>query len=268
MREIKAVITDLDDTLLSPTKEISDEAVALIHKIKEMGVAFTFITGRPKYAVENFAKRVQIDEAIVSCNGGLIFKGEEILVKHSFKASKLRAVMEKANALDLTVLFYLDDVEYALKETSWVKVRKDAGRNFPIRTLTDSEWETIEFEKLNIMADGLTEDFAKLIADIEDLRKEFSIALYGHNGCEIVSKEVNKAVGMHELAKILGIKVEEIMAIGDNANDHEMLEQAGIGVAVGNAQPATKQYADYICKKPYTEGVIEAIEKFIIKRGE
>ena len=58
------------------------------------------------------------------------------------------------------------------------------------------------------------------------------------------------------------------MAIGDNANDHEMLEQAGIGVAVGNAQPATKQYADYICKKPYTEGVIEAIEKFIIKRGE
>lgn len=264
MKKIKAVITDLDDTLLSPNKEISDEAVALINQIREMGIRFTFITGRPKYGIERFAKRMNLNEPIVSCNGAVIYEGDKVLVKHSFKASKLRSLMEEANDLNLTVLFYLGDVEYALKETSWVKVRVDAGRDFPVRTLSEVEWQTITFEKLNIMADGDEEAFAKLVDKIKALEGEFSIALYGYNGCEIVAKEVNKAVGMKELAKLMGIKEEEIMAIGDNANDNEMLHKAGLGVAVNNAKEATKQYADYICEKGYTEGVIEAIRKFVI----
>lgn len=268
MTPIKAVITDLDDTLLAPDKTISDEAVKIINQIQEMGIAFTFITGRPKYAIERFVERVGIKAPIVSCNGAVIFEGKEIIIKHSFRANKLKNLMEQANALNLTVLYYLNDVEYALKETAWVKVRVDAGRDFPVRDLSEDEWETISFEKLNIMADGDKEAFAKLLPVIGELKKSFSIALYGYNGCEIVSKQVNKAIGMKELAKLLKVNISEIMAIGDNANDEEMLQQAGFGVAVSNAQEKTKQCADYICEKSYTEGVIEAIEKFVIRKDK
>ncbi|MGL4798595.1 MAG: HAD family hydrolase [Cellulosilyticaceae bacterium] len=267
MKKIKAVVTDLDDTLLAPDKTISEVAIQVIREMQASGIQFSFITGRPKYAIERFVESVGVSAPVVSCNGAVVFQGDDILLKHSFPAYKLRTLMESAKDLGLTVLFYTDDVEYALHETAWVKVRVDAGRNFPIRTLTEAEWEEVTFEKLNIMADANEEGFAKVLPLIEALQSECSIALYGLNGCEIVSKEVNKGVGMKELAKLLGVEVEEIMAIGDNANDNEMLAQAGIGVAVGNAKETTKQCADYICEKSYTEGVIEAIEKFVMKRG-
>lgn len=268
MKSVKAIITDLDDTLLSPSKTISDEGIALLNKVKEKGIPFTFITGRPKYAVERFAEQVGIEYPIVCCNGALMFKGDKVLLKHSFGVKQVRGLMESANELGLTVLYYCNDIEYAMRRTTWVKVRQDAGRNFPVKIIAEDEWETLEVEKINIMSDGNAEAFAKLIPQIEDIREDLSIALYGHNGCEIVAKDINKAVGMRELAKQFNIKEEEIMAIGDNANDHEMLLGAGIGVAVGNAKEETKKCADYICENTYTEGVLEAIKKFVLKEEE
>ena len=69
---IHMVVTDLDDTLLSKTKEISEEAVHLIEELEKRNVTFTFITGRPPYAVKRFAEKVNITAPIVACNGAMI----------------------------------------------------------------------------------------------------------------------------------------------------------------------------------------------------
>jgi hydroxymethylpyrimidine pyrophosphatase-like HAD family hydrolase len=79
-------------------------------------------------------------------------------------------------------------------------------------------------------------------------------------------KGANKGLGLLHLGEILGIKREEIMACGDSFNDLEMLVEAGIGVAMGNAEEDLKTVADYITDTNDNDGVAKAIEKFVLNR--
>lgn len=266
--EIKMVVTDLDDTLLSPDKEISPEAVSLIEQLNNDGIRFTFITGRPAYAIERFAKKVKITAPIVSCNGAVIFEYDtgKILSDIPMQTVQLKQILNCAVKKGLTVLVYAGSTEYALSETNWTKVRKDAGRELPVTSLENIMKSGKPVYKVNIMADGKEEQFASLTGQICDLKEQYCIALYGNSGCEIVDRNVNKREGLIRLCEVCGIELENVLAAGDNANDQEMLQAAGIGAVVANGTEETKNCADYICKSSYTEGVVEAIHKFADRR--
>ena len=82
---------------------------------------------------------------------------------------------------------------------------------------------------------------------------------------EIVASGCSKASGLTSLLEYLGITKEEVMAIGDHTNDMEVIQMAGIGVAVANAQEELKAVADYVTREERAEGVIEAIETFVLQ---
>jgi hydroxymethylpyrimidine pyrophosphatase-like HAD family hydrolase len=79
-----------------------------------------------------------------------------------------------------------------------------------------------------------------------------------------VAGGVNKATALAELCALYGVSTEEVLAIGDNANDNPMLKAAGVGAAVANAEENTKRAADYICRKSYAGDVVEAIGRFCL----
>ncbi len=81
---------------------------------------------------------------------------------------------------------------------------------------------------------------------------------------EIMHKDVSKANGLRILARELGINSSEIIAIGDNFNDIEMIEYAGLGVAVGNAPAGVREKADYVTLNKNGLGVKEVIDKYIL----
>lgn len=81
---------------------------------------------------------------------------------------------------------------------------------------------------------------------------------------EFLNKNVNKGLGLQLLAKHLGIKRKEIIAIGDAENDRHMIEYAGLGIAMGNAFESIKEIADYITDSNDEDGVAKAIEKFVL----
>jgi len=258
---IRLVVTDLDGTFLGPQKEISMEARKTVSLLKERDIFFTFITGRPPYAVKRFSDLVGIDGPIVSCNGAIIYKEDKILTRHSFMLAPLQELMEQAAKMGLTVLYYLNDVEFTLSETAWTKQRKNEGRPVPVRTFTQEEWGSLAADKLNIMA-GEISGFAALYQEFAWLKKDYSISFYGDMGCEIVADGINKATGLLELCEMIKISPKEVLAVGDNENDIEMLKLAGIGAAVANASDAAKESADYVCKNACTDGVVEAICRF------
>ena len=80
---------------------------------------------------------------------------------------------------------------------------------------------------------------------------------------EVLPKNNNKGTGLKKLAEKLGIKQEEVMAIGDGNNDIEMLKFAGVGVAMGNGTKMAKDAANYITDTNENNGVAKAIEKFL-----
>lgn len=263
-KQIKLVVSDLDGTLLNSDRQIQAEAVEAVKRLQERGIKFSFISGRPMYAMDAFAKQVPVSAPLVSCNGALIYEGEMILERHSMKLSGLRSLLLQAADAGMTVLYYANGRECSLTETEWVCVRKRLGRDYPVRPLGEEEWAESSADKVNIMNDGDPQLFMDLEAEIRKLDQEYSIVRYGTLGCEISAKGVSKAAALKSLSRILGIGLEEILAVGDNENDNEMLRLAGIGAAVANAQESTKACADYICANSQSLGVAEAIERFCL----
>ena len=84
---------------------------------------------------------------------------------------------------------------------------------------------------------------------------------------EIVADNCSKATGVERLIQLMHCSKEEVMAIGDHTNDIEVLQLAGIGVAVANAVPELKAVAQYVTQEERANGVAEAIERFVVKGG-
>lgn len=100
---------------------------------------------------------------------------------------------------------------------------------------------------------------------VKETLSEFDVEIYDTKfAIHITDPEINKGKSLEIVAKDMGIKIDEIMAIGDSENDLEFLEVAGFKVAVANADEELKENTDYVTKKPYGDGAAEAIEKFIL----
>jgi Cof subfamily protein (haloacid dehalogenase superfamily) len=258
---IRLVVSDLDGTLLDPERRIPREAVDAIAALRERGIGFTFITGRPPYAAKRFVRQAGVEGPLAGCNGAVIFEGERILARHSFPLEPLRPLMEAAAAQGMTVLFYAGETEYCLGETEWTR-----SRLLPVRL---PDWgREASAEKVNIFSEERAASFASLLPHVKALAESYSIAVYGSSGCEIVAGEVNKATALAELCALYGVPKEEVLAIGDNENDNSMLEAAGIGAAVANAVESTRLAADYLCRRSYAGGVVEAIRRFCFKEED
>lgn len=257
--EIRLVVTDLDGTFLSPERTISDRAVETVRKLREKGILFTFITGRPWCAAERFAVRAGIDVPVITCNGAVINQGYDILWRSPMPLAPLRGLLERAVKEGLTVLFSQNGLEEAMSETDWVK-----QRDYPIHYPTDSEWAALTADKVNLISGEKRAEFRELFPIFEELSGDYKFVCYGDTGCEIAGKGVNKATALERYAASQKISLDEVLAIGDNENDLEMLHLAAVGAAVGNATETAKAAADYICSACNTDGVVEAIEKFCL----
>ncbi len=100
---------------------------------------------------------------------------------------------------------------------------------------------------------------------VKEAVKDFNVVVYDTKfAIHLTDPSVDKGSSLKMIASDLGIKAEEILAIGDSENDIEFLKVAGVKVAVNNADEGLKAIADYITEEPYGDGVAEAIERFIL----
>ena len=81
--------------------------------------------------------------------------------------------------------------------------------------------------------------------------------------CEIGSRDAKKSLGVEFLCKMWGLNKSEVMAIGDQNNDIDLIQSGGIGVAMDNSTPELKQVADYITDSVENDGFVKAVEKFV-----
>lgn len=106
----------------------------------------------------------------------------------------------------------------------------------------------------------------KIAKELEDITSDIDVSYSANRYIEFNHKGVNKGAGLLSLAKLLNIKQEETIAIGDNYNDLSMIKVAGLGVGVANVVEGMKDDCDYICKANHDQdAVAEVIHKFILK---
>lgn len=260
MKNIKLVVCDIDGTLVLDREPLSDEVISAIKGLVEMGIAFTFASGRLPYMIDPYFEVLGTKMPVVACNGAWVYDGHHILEKRLFPIVLTRELILVAESYQMTVLYAIEGQEYCAMETaSTQKKRQERGCYHPVRELTEADWQELMVTKVNIMQGDSLVTMDVFASEKSRLKDSLLFTSYGTVGLEIVQVGVNKATGVRLVANELGLTLSQVMAIGDNENDAELLSAVGYSIAVGNATPEIKEIADYVCLADSAQGVSEAL---------
>lgn len=277
----KLLCLDMDGTVLNDDKKVSEENLNAIKKAHTLGIKIAICTGRLFANARVYADIFGIEAPIIASNGAYIRdKGSDDVIYKCVlgkeKASKLYSIVEKYGF----VLFFneCDSVISSKKfdddKNIYVKMNKELPEDRRVRLLyTEDMFETISNEGDEILKCICIDENAiktKNYEKLNEARKEvlkaggFEIASSFRNNFEVMCDGVSKGRAAKVLADFYGISKDEVMCIGDNENDLSMIEYAGMGVAMGNAEESVKKAANYITDTNNNSGVAKAINKFII----
>ena len=289
----KIVTVDLDGTLLNSAGEVSDYTKDIIQKSINRGTDVILASGRPINSVDSSAYEIGSKNYLISGNGAIVYdiaKKEVIYDRFLNKEQVLNIVriceensiycnvyteMEViAKSLNYNVLFYYKE-----------NARKAEGKRTNINIVPNmykyiEELSQERFLKVTVCDDNRMIFNSiirklKLINDIDVLDVSHMSRKVIKDGTsqipieyyytEITNKNVNKWTAIEFLLNKLHIQKEDVIGIGDNVNDKEMIENAGLGVAMGNSSPEMKAIADVVVSDNNSEGVAEVIRKFVLE---
>ncbi|MCC2255373.1 HAD family hydrolase [Ruminococcus sp. CLA-AA-H200] len=260
---IRLVISDMDGTLIDRDEILTDKAIKIAEELKKKNILFTIATGRAECMASDYVKKMKIQIPYIACNGATIMEGDTVLQRKQIPLKGLRALMEKADSMNMSLVYTADGKESIYRETPWIRrQQKEFNRYFHIHVPTEYEWKHLMIDKLMIMDE--TREGA--IAILEDMCRElpdiYGFTRYTNKSVEVVSRDSTKASALKSVATLLDIPPESILAVGDHQNDIEMLRYSGIGAVVGNATEDAKHAADYVASGRCIDGVQEIVEKF------
>lgn len=278
MDTIKMIGLDLDGTLLTDRKEITERTRETLKKAIDCGVTVLVATGRPLTGIPEEMRNFPGMRYSLTSNGARIQDVQEgrILEEHLLDADLAQKALEICAKYDTLQEVYFNGKSYAPLDKKdhiekyhknpnmWEYMRKTRIWKDDIYNMVRES--TCGLDKIQI----LFADMSERSRAWEELARVKGLELVGSLGynIEINAYGVNKGTGLVSLGRLLGIKRAEIMACGDGDNDIRMLEEVGFGVAMANATEAVKQAADYITLSNEEDGVADAIEKFALKGGE
>lgn len=268
MSEIKLLALDLDGTLFTKDKQVTDENRAALKAAEAKGVHVVITTGRPLPAINHVLEDLGLlddKHYSVTFNGGLVqCNNGDILIKKEMTRDDLKQIYAVFEPLGLPMDVISDGIVYGVPSKSNHSLYRQANP-----TLTFVDVESIDDIPENIVYNKVVTvcEEAFLDVQIEKLPKQlyqnFEVFKSREIILEVMPKGVHKAVGLKLLSDYLTLDKSQVMAMGDEENDLTMLEWAGLGVAMVNAVPKAKAVTT---KTNEESGVAEAIHKYILEK--
>ena len=267
----KMIALDLDGTLTNSKKEVSSHTRDVLIDIQKKGAVVVLATGRPINGAVAISQELELDVYggyILSFNGGIIqnCRTKEIIFQQKIPAEYIPRLGAASRRFQVPIVTYQGD--YILTEDTTDKyVRLEAGINkMEIRELNNfSEEVHFPVTKCLMVGDGWY-----LEQILPEMRKEFGKILNIFRSepyfMEITPPGVDKAFGLAQLLEHTGIQREELICCGDGFNDISMIQFAGLGVAMENAQNDVKAVADILTDTNDDNGVAHVVEKYMKNR--
>ena len=267
---IKLIAIDMDGTLLNSKKELLDETKQYFKNFhnKNTETLLVLCTGRPETGIRPYLKDLgylEENHYIISQNGANIYESQtgKRLMDAFVDSAAIQKWIELGKKHGISVMGAGVDYYYSFDEdpTEWMEfdVKLVSGK---LKRIPTKESLNTDFYKILLMGDEeQLNEFETFIP--QEWRDEFYVVRSQKYLVEVLTKGVNKAFGLEKLAQKLNIQPSEIVAIGDAANDIEMLEYAGLAIAMGNASEEVKSIADIVTDTNENNGVIKAIDNLI-----
>ncbi|XVM05532.1 Cof-type HAD-IIB family hydrolase [Bacillus subtilis] len=241
--DIKLIAIDMDGTLLNDEQLISDENRKAIREAEDKGVYVVISTGRTLMTCRELAESLKLSSFLITANGSEIWDSNFNLVERKL--------------LHTDHIQMMWDLRNKHNTNFWASTVNKVWRGEFPENITDHEWLKFGFD---IEDDDIRNEV------LEELRKnkELEITNSSPTNIEVNALGINKARALAKVTEKLGFTMENVMAMGDSLNDIAMIKEAGLGVAMGNAQDIVKETADYITDTNIEDGIAKAIRHWVL----
>ncbi|MFI3282111.1 MAG: Cof-type HAD-IIB family hydrolase [Rikenellaceae bacterium] len=266
---IKIVVLDLDGTLTNSRKELSARNRQALIELQRRGVKVVLASGRPTYGIVPLAEELELKRYggyILAYNGGVIIEcsTEVSIYSNVLPEELISPLAEGARRHGVVILSY--DGEYIVTEESQDKyVGVEAHLNkMKVKEVSNFEsYFTTPLPKCLAVGDP-----EKVVALESELKGEFAEMMNIYRSepffLELVPLGIDKAHSLSILLDKIGDTKDSMIAFGDGFNDLSMIEYAGVGVAMSNAQDAVKSKADIVALSNDEDGVADFIERELL----
>lgn len=270
--DIQLLVLDIDGTIAGESNQIREPVKQAIKAVQAKGVKVAIATGRMYCSALRFHQDIGSDLPLLAYQGAMIKDpATQEIIRHlpisKEMALRLLDYFEQPELRSLlSVHFYINDRLYVREITRETKIYAERSNieAIPVGDLRNA----LTWEPTKVLA--LSDDTDVIARLMGTLRQQYTPAeLYLTTSVatffEATNPWVNKGTAVRYLAEeMLGLQASNVMAVGDNFNDVEMLEYAGIGVAMGNGPAEVQAIAHWVAPSVEEDGVAAAIEKFIL----
>lgn len=263
--KISAVVSDVDGTLVTDDKILTERARAAVADLHALGIIFTIISSRPPRGMRMLFEPLGITTPIGSFNGGVIATPElSVLTEHLLLPQVARRTVEILDAHKVQ--------SWVFAGPDWL-VRDCDGPYIALEEHTVGFGPTIVADfglALNVAGKivGVSSDFDLLALCEQGVRaaltNQAAVVRSQTYYLDITHPLANKGIALSELARLLAIPPAEIAVIGDGRNDVAMFERSGLSIAMGNASAEVRSAADFVTDSNSEEGFANAVERFIL----
>lgn len=252
----KAAFFDIDGTLLSfTTHQVSPGTIVAFDILHRLGIRTFISSGRPSVLIPPMP--VSFD-AYITMNGGYVYSGDEVLLSRPIPDDETAHWVDYARENNLcTMSFTQRHMFVSNVNNTGLAIRNQLEFPMPPVVPIERLLEETSFQLIAVMP-------PERDAEVQELLPHCRLPRWHPVFTDVIHKDSSKAVGMEAVCRRYGFHPEETIAFGDGGNDVEMLQWAGLGIAMGNAAPDVQAVADYVTTSVDDEGILNAINHLIV----
>ena len=285
----KLIAIDLDGTLLNSYGVITENTKKIIKKVEEQGVNIILASGRPIDSIQAIANEIESKKYFIAGNGAIVYdiEKDEIIYENCLKKQKVLEIIKicEENSIGYSIYTEKEILTTALKYNVLYyhkeNLKKPEDKKTKISIIQNMEEyikndNTSRYLKITVCDEDkiVFDSIIRKLRNVKDIEvldvshmarktikqgtEEIAVEYYY---TEISRKNVDKWNAIEFLAKKLEIDSKDIMAIGDNINDKQMIENAGLGVAMGQSTPVITNVANEVTSSNNDEGVAKILQK-------
>jgi Cof subfamily protein (haloacid dehalogenase superfamily) len=262
---IRLMLADVDGTLVTQEKVLTDRALEAVQLLRNAGIMFAITSGRPPRGMEILIQPLDLQTPISAFNGGIIVHPDMTVIEQKVLPEQLvPSLIDLMKSFELSVWIY--------QGVDWYVTDREGPH-------VDREAWTVKFEpKVVSSFDGLTRGVAKIVgvSDNHDTVTEAATAAHDQFGdhvtaapsqpyyLDVTHPRANKGEVARYLSQHYHLAADEIATIGDQPNDVLMFAHSGLSIAMGNADPQVQRAARRVTASNEKEGFAEAVTRFVL----
>lgn len=262
-RDIRLVAIDLDGTLLNDSKQVSQQTTDALCCLPGRGVKVVIASARPPRSVRHIHRHLKLDTLQINYNGALIWdeSRKRVMYHQPMDAAVVRELIDQARDMYEEVLVGCEVLDRWYTDRFDETYTTETGRLFrPDLVAPLDEFCNQPITKLMFL--GEPRIISRLESIFDGALREETLVRADPELIQIMHRKASKAAALRKVAAHYGVPMEQVMAIGDAANDLPMLQIAGVAVAMDNAHPSVKASAHWVAPSNNNHGVHAALVRY------